>query len=106
MAEYAGFVFLLGRGSIYFTEAIRYLDYHPEFSTYPGGNHILSENPDAPEDEGEAKTRLGFREVLSALLLNATLAAITLAGTVNLHTAVSLANRAEGFALSDADRGE
>jgi peptidyl-prolyl isomerase D len=52
------------------------------------------------------KTRLGFQELLSALLLNATLAAIKLSGPINLHTAVSLANRAIGFALSDADRGE
>jgi len=86
-------------------EAIRYLDYHPEYSTYPGGKTPLSEDPDAPEDEEEVKTRRGFQELLSPLLLNSSLAAIKLAGPINLRTAISLTNRAIGFALSDADRG-
>ncbi|KAF9653654.1 peptidyl-prolyl cis-trans isomerase Cpr7 [Thelephora ganbajun] len=72
-------------------KAIRYLDYHPEFSTYPGE---------------EVKTRRGFQELLSPLLLNSALAAIKLAGPINLRTAISLANRAVGFALSDADRAK
>ena len=87
------------------SEAIRYLDYHPEFSTYPGGKTPLSEDPDAPDDEEEVKTRRGFQELLSALLLNSALAAIKLGDPINLRTAISLANRAIGFALSDADRG-
>ena len=86
-------------------EAIRYLDYHPEYSTYPGGKTPLSKDPDAPEDEEEVKTRRGFQELLCPLLLNSALAAIKLAGPINLRTAISLANRAVGFALSDADQG-
>ena len=88
-----------------FAEAIRYLDYHPEFSTYPVGKTRLSEDPDAPKDEEELKTRQGFQELLSALLLNSALAAIKLAGQINLRAAISLTNRAVQFALSDADRG-
>lgn len=87
------------------TEAIRYLDYHPEFSTYPGGKTPLSEDPDAPEDDEEVKTRRGFQELLSPLLLNSALAAIKLAGPTNLRAAISLTDRAIRFALSDADRG-
>ena len=93
------------KGSGRLPEAIRYLDYHPEFSTYPGGNSLLSEDSNTPEDEGEVKTRRGFQELLSALLLNSALAAIKLAGPINLRTAISLTNRAVTFALSDADRG-
>lgn len=81
------------------------MDYHPEFSTYPGGKTPLSEDPDAPEDEEEVKTRRGFQELLSPLLLNSALAAIKLAGPINLRTAISLTNRALEFALSDADKG-
>lgn len=87
-------------------KAIRYLDHHPEFSTYPGFKTPLSEDPDTPVDEEEVKTRRGFQELLSALLLNSSLAAIKLAGPVNLQTAVSLTNRAVEFAPSDADRAK
>lgn len=51
------------------------------------------------------KTRRGFQELLSPLLLNSALAAIKLAGLGNLRIAIRLADRALEFALSDADRG-
>jgi len=87
-------------------KALRYLDHHPEYSAYLGGKTPLSKDPDTPEDEEEVKTRQGFRELLSPLLLNSALAAIKLAGQVNLRTAISLTNRATRVALSDADRGK
>lgn len=87
------------------TEAIRYLDHHPEYSAYLGGKTPLSQDPDAPEDEGEVKTRRGFQELLSLLLLNSALAAIKLAGPINSRIAISLTNRAVDVAPSDADRG-
>jgi len=52
------------------------------------------------------KTRRGFQELLSALLLNSALAAIKLAGLANLRAAINLTDRAVGFALSDADRAK
>lgn len=87
------------------TEAIRYLDYHPEFSAYPGSGTPFSGDPDHPEDEEELKTRRGFQELLSPLLLNSALAATKLAGPINLRTAISLTTRVLEFASSDADRG-
>lgn len=81
------------------------MDYHPEFSAYPGGKTPFSDDPTSPEDEEEVKTRRGFQELLSHLLLNSALAAIKLAGPINLRTAISLTNRAVGIALSDTDRG-
>jgi peptidyl-prolyl isomerase D len=83
---------------------IRYLDYHPELSAYSGGKTPLPEDPDAPEDE-EVKTRQGFQELLSPLLFDSALAAIKLAGPVNLRFAIGLTNRVLQFDLSDADRG-
>lgn len=86
------------------TEAIRYLDHHPEFSAYPGGNIPPSGDLGVPEDE-EVKTRREFQELLSSLLLNSALGLIKLAGAINLRTAISLTNRAVEIALSDAHRG-
>jgi len=88
------------------TEAIRYLDHHPDYSAYLEGKTPLSGDPENPLDEEDAKRRRGFQELLSALLLNSALGAIKLAGPIHLRTAVSLTNRAVGIALSDADRGK
>ena len=87
------------------TEAIRYLDYHPDYSAYLEGKTPLSGDPEAHQDEEETKLRRGFQELLSALLLNSALGAIKLAGPIHSRTAISLTNRAVGIALSDADRG-
>lgn len=87
------------------TEAIRYLDYHPEYSAYLEGRTPVSGDPESPNDEEERKRRRGFQELLSPLLLNSALAAIKLAGANNLRSAISLTTRAVGIALSDADRG-
>ena len=87
------------------TEAIRYLDYHPEYSAYLEGRTPLSGDPENTQDEEDVKRRRGFQELLSALLLNSALGAIKLAGS-HLRTALALTNRAVGIALSDADRGK
>ena len=81
------------------------MDYHPEYSAYLAGRLQPSEDPTTPEEEEDAKRRRGFRELLGPLLLNSALAANKLGGQINSRTAISLTNRAVGFALSDADRG-
>jgi len=86
-------------------KAIRYLDYHPEYSAYLEGRTPLSGDPENPQDEEDVKRRRGFQELLSALLLNSALGAIKLAGS-HLRTAVALTDRAVGIALSDADRAK
>jgi len=84
-------------------KAIRYLDYHPEFSTYP-----LPEDPngeDSAEDSNtkdpNAEEKRRFQELLSPLLLNSALAA-----TKNPRQVITLTNRALLFALSNADRAK
>ena len=88
-------------------EAIRYLDYLPEFSHNPGGNTPLSGDPNAPDSEGEAETRREFQAKLTALLNNSAQAANKLGGTDNLRTAISLADRSIGISdpNSSRDRG-
>jgi len=86
------------------TEAIGYLDYHPEYS-YPRGKAPFTEAPDASGDEEDEETRQGFRELLRPLLLNSALARMKLAGPANLRNAISLTNRALEIVTSDADRG-
>ena len=76
------------------SEAIRYLDYHPEFSTSSPG----------PEDP-DLEMKRGFQELLTALLLNSALAAIKLASKINLLAAIELTKRAVRLGLEDGQRG-
>lgn len=84
------------------TEAIRYLDYHPEFSTYPLPEDFNAEDSaeDSNTKDPNAEEKRRFQELLSPLLLNSALAA-----TKNPRQVIALTNRALLFALSDADRG-
>jgi len=87
-------------------KAIRFLDYHPDYSAYLEGRTPLAGDPENPQDEEDVKRRRAFQELLSALLLNSALGAIKLGGPIHSRTAVSLTNRAVGIALSDADRAK
>jgi len=87
-------------------KGIRYLEHHPEFSTYPPGKAPVSEGPDAPKNEQELKTRQEFQRVLSVLSLNSTLAALKLPGRIGPKALIDLANKAVKFAFSDDTRAK